>query len=694
MKTQFRKLLSAAAAALCILCLLFPVSVSAETLDAEEPEFTYEQNEDGGITLTGYAGKTENLVIPAEIDGIPVTAIGESCFAGDLTLVKVTVPEGVRSIGDYAFECCGCLKKIYMPESLETIGEGVFSGCVRLVLTDLQEGVKSIGRGAFLNCTALNSIDLPASLETIGAFAFTYCSSLVSVTFNGDLVTELPDRLFYGCSYLTFMHLPNLVTSIGKRAFSGCEKLTYLYFQEEITSLGEYAFEGCSSLRNVDIRTKVLPKEVFAGCKELSYVIMDGVESIGFRAFMSSGVRDIDLPASVSEIAEGAFAVSKIGSITLEENEYFKVINGSLYTADGKTLIAAFPEDPYLEEQPEEFIVPDGVEVISGYAFAANYAVSRVVLPDSVKEVCANAFTDSAVYEAVIPETAEVDPEAFKMSPMEDMFEEHEEAVPEDSTEEQENPEETDDEENEPREVGSIAGDRSLFDPEKYADYLEVSNEEFDAWSEKYMEFLGGYMPTDRDLIPYINLYKGEVIAHYPAMTSVQNHDPDLWQRAVNKFGDDFEETYLMMDHGLFTELRRGRMCDDLILYSGVYDSQLMEAAGTDTVPALEELVDRIGCTFTDPIMISTTTDAAVACNFGETLFIIYASREAMDSLGAVSIDSYVHSHENEILMCGGAEYRILDVGTMEVEVTDWYGETTTMYRNYLKVELLVKDAE
>ena len=161
-----------------------------------------------------------------------------------------------------------------------------------------------------------------------------------------------------------------------------------------------------------------------------------------------------------------------------------------------------------------------------------------------------------------------------------------------------------------------------------------------------------------------------------------------MWREAVAFFGDDFEETYLMMDHGLFTELRRGKMSEDLVLYSGVYDSQLQAAAGSETTPTQEELVNVIGNTFTDPIMISTTTDIQVACNFSETLFIIYASKDSMDRLGAVSIDSILFTNEKEILMCGGAEYKILDVGTMEIPSEDDEGNQVTIYRNYVIVEL------
>ena len=89
-------------------------------------------------------------------------------------------------------------------------------------------------------------------------------------------------------------------------------------------------------------------------------------------------------------------------------------------------------------------------------------------------------------------------------------------------------------------------------------------------------------------------LEKHGVITHYVAMTAVQNHDPDMWDLAAGKFGDDFEAMYLMMNHGLFTELRRGKMCDNRVLYRGVYDSQLMAAAGTDEVPTVDQLIASI----------------------------------------------------------------------------------------------------
>ena len=644
----------------------------------EAGDFLCEPNEEGGLTLTAYRGSSPDPEIPSEINGQPVTAIGDSCFAGLLCLERVRVPEGITRLGNFAFECCGALKKVYLPDSLRTIGDGAFSGCVSLVLLDIQEGLISIGRGAFLICRSLVYLDLPESLTEIGAFACSGCSDLTTVIFHGDDMAEIPDHLFYSCERLSRVTLPKNITSIGAYAFYECENLTYLYAANLLSEISKRAFYECGMLRGIDMSAQAIGDEAFYGCNAMSHInLSGGTESIGFRSFSASGIHDLDLPAGVRELSEGVFAASNIRSVTLEEESHFKLIGTSLYTADGKTLIACFPEDPYAEETEEEIVIPEGVETISAYAFSTVPGASRVVLPESVKSVRAHAFSQSTIVEADIPDSAEVDPAAFLESAME-VYEEEPAS------------QETGDAEAEiPEFIGSIAGERSLFHPEDFEEYLQITNEEFEAWSEKYLDYISQYGLTGEEQMPYIMMYKGETVAHYVPMTYVQNHDPEMYQRAVLKFGDGFEESYQMMNHGLFTELRRGKMCDDLVLYSGVYDSQLMAAAGTDELPAPEQLADAVGNVFTDPCMISTTTDINVACNFSDTLFIIYASREAMEDLGAISIDSFIHTNEKEILMCENAEYRLLDVGTMAVESTDSEGQLLTLYRNYVTVELL-----
>ena len=664
-------------ALLCVFAMVLGCCVTGAAADTAA-DFQYTVGADG-VTLTGYTGASAILRIPAEIDGKPVVAIGDGCFEGLLCLQRVYVPEGVTRVGDYAFEACSALQRVYLPTTLTEIGDGAFSGCGHLTLVDLQDNVERIGKGAFLCCDALVNVELPAALREMGDFAFGGCSSLARVTFTGDALTAIPDRAFYGCEDLTRINIPESVTEIGKRAFSGCKSLRSFYVGQTLTSLGEYVFENCEQLASVTVAAPVIRTGTFRGCSALTYLSFDaGVQRIEPLALCSCGASDLTLGAGVTDIAPGAFYSSEVTSLTVaEENPAYRVADGALLTADGKTMLLWMPDDPYAEELQTDYAVPDGVEVIAEYAFAF-CPLTTIRLPESLKEICAYAFANTDVQDMPIPAGVTVDPNAFRdpdepQEPDAEPF-----AAPEAVSGSAVTTE-------------SAAGDKSLYKAEDYADYREIANEDFDAWCEDYLAYNEAQGNLIReDLIPYIMRYKGEVIPHFMAMTAVQNHDPEMWANAVNFFGDDFEQMYLMMNHGLFTELRRGRMQDDLVLYSGVYDSQLMAAAGTDTVPTQAQLIGAIGNTFTDPVMISTTTDPAVACGFGETLFIIYASREALEAHGAVCMDAVVHSAEKETLLPAYASYRVLDVGEMTVTHQDpWEEEPVTEQRHYVRVELL-----
>ena len=650
-----------------------PSSEKSEAPAAAAVDFEYTADADGRLTLTAYTGTETDPVIPAEIDGQPVVSIGNGCFTGLLCIRKIHIPEGIESIGDYAFECCSALEKVYFPESLKSIGTGAFSGCSHLTLADMQDGITSIGTGAFLYCTSLVNLELPADLEALGSFAFAGCENIARVNFRGDALTAIPDRLFYGCAGMMYCNLPVKLASVGKRAFAGCEELKKLWFFEPLEKVSEYAFEDCVSLKNLNLPVEYMEKGTFTRCHALSYFSCDDrTVRIGEMAFSGSGIKDVSVAAGTSDIAEGAFGNSFVKSVSVpEENEYYEVKDGSLYADGGKTLLAYFPEDPYAEEEQTAFTVPEGVEVIAAYAFS-NSPLEVINLPETLKEIHAYAFSNTRITGLDIPENTRLDPDALKQTALDEEASDPGQAAAEEMPR--------------PSYIGSAAPDKSLFHEEEYGDYLEISNDEFEAWSEKYLDYNRQYGIIDREYMPYIMMYKGETITHYVAMTAVQNHDPDMWDLAAGKFGDDFEEMYLMMNHGLFTELRRGKMCDSLVLYSGLYDSQVCAAAGTETLPTTEQLVRAIGSTFTDPVMISTTTDKEVAAGFGDTLFIIYASKEAMESLGAVAIDSLIGTMEKEILMCAYAQYRILDVGTMEITPSDG---SSPLYRNYIKVELL-----
>ena len=156
--------------------------------------------------------------------------------------------------------------------------------------------------------------------------------------------------------------------------------------------------------------------EAFAYCESLmSITIPDSVTHIGFDAFYYCiGLVSITIPDSVIEIGDMTFYYCySLTSITVDEdNEYYKSIDGNLYTKDGKNLIQYA-----IGKTDTSFTIPDSVTVIgygafahcdsltgvtlgnrvtsiSSYAFFWCDSLTSVVIPDSVTEIGDNAFDD------------------------------------------------------------------------------------------------------------------------------------------------------------------------------------------------------------------------------------------------------------------------------------------------------------
>src|SRR5436309_1488044 len=77
-------------------------------------DFTY--SSDGSvITITGYTGPGGAVSLPAIINGLPVTTIGNSAFFSKTGLTSVTIPDSISSIGSYAFSACTNLTSVTIP---------------------------------------------------------------------------------------------------------------------------------------------------------------------------------------------------------------------------------------------------------------------------------------------------------------------------------------------------------------------------------------------------------------------------------------------------------------------------------------------------------------------------------------------------------------------------------------------------
>jgi hypothetical protein len=206
----------------------------------QNPEdFEIIQNADGkSLTIRKYNGLVSDVSIPAELYGLPVTAIGRDAFK-DTAIGGVVIPDGVVSIARGAFSG-NQLTDVDIPNSVTIIGESAFSGN-RLARLALGNGLSDIGDYAF-SYNRLASVIIPNSVTIIGRRAFEN-------------------------NQLTSVVIPNGVTLIGERAFDS-NQLTSITLGSGLVALGERVFSG-NPLSSITIARDVPEGRVTIGRENL-----------------------------------------------------------------------------------------------------------------------------------------------------------------------------------------------------------------------------------------------------------------------------------------------------------------------------------------------------------------------------------------------------------------------------------------
>ena len=179
-------------------------------------------------------------------------------------ITDLVIPEGVTSIGNYAFKRCSALTSIIIPEGVTSIGKDAFADCSSLTSISIPEGLTSIGDGAFAGCSSLTSISIPEGLTSIGDGAFYDCyflndsfvnhSELLSDDNWGALLYDKEtndgllikgDTIIKCRNWATSVSIPEGVTSIGAEAFYRCTSLTSVNIPNSVTCIDSFAFDGC-----------------------------------------------------------------------------------------------------------------------------------------------------------------------------------------------------------------------------------------------------------------------------------------------------------------------------------------------------------------------------------------------------------------------------------------------------------------
>lgn len=224
----------------------------------------------------------ESVVISGAVD------VPRDMFGKCTGLKKVTLKNGVRSIGEDAFRDCSSLESVIFENTvLEKISDGAFWGCSALSSIALPDSVTEIERNAFFE-TGLRNIQLPEKLTLIGGGAFCNCKNLKQV--------QLPPQL----------------KELGEGAFFNCENLAQIQLPSQLNKLGGDAFRDCTSLDKIDIPAglKQIESATFCNTGLTSVTLHEGLTKIEDWAFHDClKLKKIRIPKSVTDIGELALGI-------------------------------------------------------------------------------------------------------------------------------------------------------------------------------------------------------------------------------------------------------------------------------------------------------------------------------------------------------------------------------------------------
>ena len=366
---------------------------------------------DGDNLFTDFMGAVDNsnnAWYVCELLSDNTIGISTGCIANEYAHegCKIQIPDkiGKYTVTEIDDTSLGGFSSITVPDTVTTINQSAFAYDLFLeeVNFDANSQLKLIDQWAFQDCRSLKSITIPASVETIayGAFMnsdqelvvgggydrdFTNTYSLTSVKFaEGSKLQTLGDYAFDRQYALTDIELPEGLTTIGEGAFNSCTALKSLKLPNNITAIGDGAFMDCLDLKSVTIPASV--------------------ETIGEYPFALTRYTAFDETSSMTEINVSP------------DSKNFKSVDGVLYTADGKKLVAC-------PAGKTEIKFADGVTEIQQVAFQGCNQITSVTIPNTITKLPKDAFAlCTKLNKATLPETlTEIGQWAFQYTALTDI---------------------------------------------------------------------------------------------------------------------------------------------------------------------------------------------------------------------------------------------------------------------------------
>lgn len=242
----------------------------------------------GAINATDWATINQmNNLVALDLSEAVCSSVPDNAFDGLARLSNVKLPEGILSIGNYAFRGTQILN-IDIPNSVKSIGDCAFYQTrVRSVNFGAESQLESIGFRAFYECTSLKEFIMPNSVNQLGynttdaTYRYSYYDE------DGKYHGYYDCQTFYGCSGLQKIHFSDALNSLCGEVCYNCTALSEVHLPEHLDLIGEYAFYNTGSLRKIEMP--------------------ESLSDIHGCAFYQSGVDSVALPVKLSHIRSYAF---------------------------------------------------------------------------------------------------------------------------------------------------------------------------------------------------------------------------------------------------------------------------------------------------------------------------------------------------------------------------------------------------
>lgn len=293
------------------------------TVTAPSRDFTFDATTG---TIKKYNGNDAVVNIPSEINGTPVTTIGNAAFR-DSSVTSVTIPASVTEIGANAFAGCTNLTSV-------TYG-GDWSNLT------IQSGNPAV-EDAAKDAANEQLFDFEFILNNTAVVVISYKGTAADVTipsrYKGKPVTVIDPVAFYNNSAVTSVTIPDSVTAIPDDAFGFCSQLTNISIPNSVTAIGFSAFNSCTSLKSITLPSSLsfISGALFLGCSQLTTIhIPVSVTSIGNNAFADCpSLMTVTYPGSKTQWDD----ITKGRNSDVLENHLICAMLEATFTADGESI--------------------------------------------------------------------------------------------------------------------------------------------------------------------------------------------------------------------------------------------------------------------------------------------------------------------------------------------------------------------